>query len=672
MHPGVESWIRRHGVLLAILIAAAVVRLAFLHEASGTLLLKVPLLDGRDYDLWARNLVRGDWGWGEPYWYAPLYPHLLALVYALFGPNGLAPQLLQAALGVATVALVYALGRRLADRPTALVAAALYAGYGPPVLYGGLLLVATSLTLLLLLAALVLWRALERPTAARWLAAGVAAGFASLGRGNLLYLVPAALLLLVREPVPAGGARRAKLAAALLLGTVLVVAPVTLRNLLVGGDLVLISSNAGINLRIGQQVRYGGRFGPVDDLLSVKGDPTQQRALEVEAGRSLKASEVSRRHLELALKEAFDAPLATVVHYARKAYRFWNGYEQPQITSWRVWRERLFSLRLLVVPFALIAAAGLLGFFDMRGRARRFLAVLVGGYFVSLWPFFPTARYRLPLVPLLAVAAAVFLIETVRALRRRNARRSALRITALASGIVLLWPAWLALPHADEAWQVAMHDASRAADTGDIQRVEAAAKEAEALLPNSPETQFRLASYFERIGALEESYARLERAYAGSPGNPLILQHLGINLEHQGRLSAAAAAFAAAAAADTVWADPLRRQADVLRRLGDPAAAIASLRRAIERQPGDPALRSNLASLLAEIGRSDEARIQLDELTRAFPLYLPGWFNLALLEYRAGRIQAARAALAGARSAAVRGSKEQRRQLTQLEKLLAR
>jgi len=671
MPTGRKRFLRDYGPLLAILVFAAVTRIAFLIEAQDTLLLRVPLLDGRDYDIWARELLSGDWGVGAPYFYAPLYPHVLALVYAIFGPGGLAMVTFQLVLGVLAVWLTYRLALRLTDRTTALVAAALHAGYGPPVLYAGLLLVASLLTVLTLLAALALIRTLDRPTPGRWLVFGAAVGLAALGRGNLLYLAPAGALLLLQEPIARSG--RLRLMAALTVGVALVIAPVTLRNIVIGDDLVLISSNAGLNLRIGQQIRYGGLFGPISNLTDMQDDPAHHRKPEIEEGRGLRASQVSQWHTGAAAREAVADPLATARHYLRKAYRFCNGYEQPQITSWRVWRARLVSLNWLAVPYTLLAAGGLLGLLVLRGRARRVLAILVLGYFLSLWLFFPTARYRQPLAPLLAVSTAALLVTAGRAARRGERKRAAAWIGGLGLGMAAIWPGWVAMPHTEEFWQVEMLDASRAADAGEIDALLAAGERAEALLPDLAETPFRLSRYLERNGELQAALGMLERAQRRLPDHPLVRYRLGANLEQQGRLPEAAIAFAAAAEADTGWAEPHRARGRVLRRLGDPVGAIAALEEAVRREPGEAESRSNLALLLAETGRLEDAQRLLVELTTAFPDYLPGWFNLAAVEVRLGRMLPAREALQRAREAARRdASPAQIQQLEQLERVVER
>ena len=94
------------------------------------------------------------------------------------------------------------------------------------------------------------------------------------------------------------------------------------------------------------------------------------------------------------------------------------------------------------------------------------------------------------------------------------------------------------------------------------------------------------------------------------------------------------------------------------------------MERAYALAPGNQRIRSNLASLCAETGEPDRARELLTGLVRDYPLYVNGWFNLALLEYRQGRNDAARDALDRARG--LRGlSADERDRVEELARLLA-
>ena len=74
-------------------------------------------------------------------------------------------------------------------------------------------------------------------------------------------------------------------------------------------------------------------FAPVADEPQAEFAPSMETTLERELGRDLKGSEVSRI-LTLRAWAAFRDNLdAMPLHYLRKAYRFWNGYELPQIVN---------------------------------------------------------------------------------------------------------------------------------------------------------------------------------------------------------------------------------------------------------------------------------------------------------------------------------------------------
>ena len=404
-------------LFLALMVFSCAVRLAFYLELKDTDLAAVPLLDSQTYHEWAARLVAGDWGWHETYWMGPLYPHLLALVYVVFGVGSQAALVIQLGLSLLNVFLLrrfalQALGDTPRARETALLSAVLFGLYGAPVFYAGNLLMATLVTTLTLVIALQAVRATDRPTLKTWFVLGIVTGLAGLARGNLLLLLPLLPVLLFKASPgsPRTLAGRAKLTTALFLGGALMLAPATLRNLIVADDFVLLTSNGGVNLLIGQQAAYKGIFAPVMDEAQAEFDPSMEPTLERELGRDLKGSEVSR----ILTRQAWDTfrrdAHAMPLHYARKAYRFWNGYELPQIVSYDYYQREFKSLWVLALPFFILSGLGLVGLWLLPLRARWILLILMGGYFLSLLPFFPTSRYRQPIAPLLAVSAAAWLV----------------------------------------------------------------------------------------------------------------------------------------------------------------------------------------------------------------------------------------------------------------------
>lgn len=92
------------------------------------------------------------------------------------------------------------------------------------------------------------------------------------------------------------------------------------------------------------------------------------------------------------------------------------------------------------------------------------------------------------------------------------------------------------------------------------------------------------------------------------------------------------------------WADDYgdvqRLQAE-----GQAAAALAKADRYVAAHPNDPQMRFIKANLLSSLGRTQEARTILQQLTRDYPELPEPWNNLAVLDAGAGHLAEARQAL---------------------------
>jgi len=641
--PSVISYSRTSLLLGLLLMLGAALRLVFFMQLKDTNLANVPLLDCQTYHEWALQLVSGDWGWNQTYWMGPLYPHLLALSYKLFGPGSQVFLVFQLALSLLNVWLVYELALRLTERSgVALLAVALYSFYGAPVFYAGMLLMATLVTTLYLLVALQTIRTVQSTSLINAIGLGLLVGLTGLARGNVLLLLPVLPWLLWKmgnnETTPKWKTSLALMAAGLLL-----MLPVTVRNLLVADDFVLLTSNGGVNLLIGQQTEYKGMFAPVMDQSPAEYDPSMETNLERELGRDLKGSEVSRILTKRAWGVFKDNLADMPLHYLRKIFRFWNGYELPQIVSYDYWRYQFSALKPLMFPYTLLSVLGLLGLRWLPPRQRWIMLVLLGTYFVSLLPFFPTSRYRQPIAPLLAISAAVFILAMIRA---KNQQRLPWLLGTLFLLTALL-PRWAALDAATVQWQVHLHEASRASKLDDRRGTLAHGRRAEEVRPGLPDTPFQLAQYLEDMGAHREALAALQLANTrmGSANNRLIPYMLGRNQEAAQQYEQALDSYRQASSMDPEWALPWLRLGLTHRALGQSDLALQSLIKAHQLEPGNRHVRGNLASAFAETGQMENARKLLLKLTDDYPLYVNGWFNLALVQLRIGDVTGAQHAL---------------------------
>lgn len=418
--------------LVAVLAVALGLRVLHLLEIrANDPFFEAPSVDPRLYHEWASRIAQGDWLGEEIFFLGPLYPYFLGVVYSVFGASLLAAKIVHVALGTATVALVFALARRVFDRRVAFVAAAIAASYRMAPFYEGTLVVANLLLPLTLLVVLATLRVRDRPTAPRALLAGVATGVAALARQNALLYAPLAmgwLLFALRDRAPL--ARRTGLAVALAAGVLLAVLPATLRNLAVGGDLVWINAAGGAPFFTGNNPDADGTF-RVPRIFSqaLADDPLEQRAMytklaEQTLGRELLPSEVSRFWVDQGLAWIRARPLDWLRLEWKKFGLFWNAHE--------VWNNRSISIdrafsRVLRAPlptFGIVAPLALLGMGLSWRRARDLfpLYAMIGVSLATALAFFVLSRYRMPIVPLLAIFAAYALVQLFDLSRARRAR----------------------------------------------------------------------------------------------------------------------------------------------------------------------------------------------------------------------------------------------------------
>ena len=104
-------------ILAAILFAAIVARMIFLVELERSELGDVLSLDSQLYYDVARDISSGGALPQGAFIFNPLYPVFLVVIFKLFGVGLLAPRIVQLAIGLFTIVLVYLAGRRLAPPP---------------------------------------------------------------------------------------------------------------------------------------------------------------------------------------------------------------------------------------------------------------------------------------------------------------------------------------------------------------------------------------------------------------------------------------------------------------------------------------------------------------------------------------------------------------------------
>jgi tetratricopeptide (TPR) repeat protein len=415
------------------------------------------VMDARHYDDLARDIVAHGWMPREVFFQAPLYPYVLAAVYAPTGGSRGAVRCLQLAADATAVVLLAVVAARLFGAAAGRVAGALAALYGFLVFSAPLLLKTTFTVLaeVVLLVLLIPPPGRAAPGRGRALLAGACLGLAALLQENLLLLAPCVVLFLLLQ----GGPGRLVSIVTFGAGALLAVAPVTLINYRTGGELVLTSSQGGMNFYFGNSRGASGTF---PDLGGGSQDPemlkqeSRRLAAAIETrrtGRPVSVAELTPRRVSAvfwheALRQIGEAPLDWARLMAWKTRLFWNADEIPDAEGYRVYRRLAGAVAWPWLGFGLVAPLGLAGLVLAWRRAGGgsilLLALLIAGLCVSVVLFFVFGRYRLPVVPFL-IPPAGFAVVAVADLIHQRARRE---LALVAAGLAVLflavgWPAYM-------------------------------------------------------------------------------------------------------------------------------------------------------------------------------------------------------------------------------------
>jgi len=448
---------------LIVFVVALAFRGAYLLEASRRPDFNLFYMDEEYHLEWAKSLTMDAWSppydqlKDAPYFRAPLYPHFLAGLLALFGGSTAAVRIVQIILGSVSCVLAYGLAARVFGQREGLLAGLLCSLYWVLAYFDTQLLLPVLLVFLVLAGMFAAMVAAERGSA--WLAglAGLGLGLYSITRPNILAFFPFLILwslMLARRGAPKIGRWFVVL---LVAGLMLPPAVVTLRNRIVGEDWVFIASQGGVNFYIGNNPESNGMQAVVPGTRQTWwGGYEDTKAIAEEAsGRPLKPSEVSEYWFGRAFEYIRDDPASWTRLMLRKAAAYVGNVELPNNEPYEAYRSEYLSLRSIPIGFGLLFGLFLVSLpfqFRLRRRAAAekkpsgsiradfvlLMLALVAIYSLTVVAFFVTGRYRVPMLPFFAIGAAVAIGSLYDLLRRRSLTKAAATVGIAVVVIALL------------------------------------------------------------------------------------------------------------------------------------------------------------------------------------------------------------------------------------------
>ena len=620
-------------ILGGILLLGLALRLSYLSEIVKAPDFSYPAFDAAFHDHWARGLVTGDWSppehFSDPqihstaFFRPPAYPCFLALTYWAAGQSYLAPRIVQMAIGLLSCVLAFSLGRVIFGRAVGLVFAGFMSCYWAFIYFEGELLAPVLLVFLSLSLMNVLVRWVNGTTRFNTFAGGLLLGVLALARPNALLF---ALLILVWVFWIARRRNQPQTLRTTLvwfpIGLVIAIAPATVRNYMVADELVLITSNAGVNLYIGNNEKTDcvtAHIPILRECTPLTGwtcfdQPAIVRGVETIEGRSLTASEVSSFFARKAVAYMVSHPLDVMSLTVKKAMLFWGPAE---ISNNKVIHyERSTSSTLRYLPgFSMALSLAIIGigmFFvpapirsgdDCRtDRASRtmeagvLIVLLVAAIFASHLPFFVAGRYRVPVIPFLLLFGSYGLCCTGGILADRRFRRALLLAAAWCVTYVVTAHPFVEYNPDLGSWHF---------DRGDAYR-----------------TQRKI----------ESANAEFRRAIAQSNWpDPRAYNNLGAGLLHQKHYDDAAAHFEDALRIKPDYVEARRNLANALAIQGQITESVPHFVELVKLTPDNFDARYNLGTILLRLGEHDQAAIHLTEAVRLDPQHAYAHNNLAMV-----------------------------------------
>jgi tetratricopeptide (TPR) repeat protein len=632
--------------LIGIILTGFILRTSYLREIVHNPDFSLPQIDAGYNDYWARALVTGNWTVPEnfsdfvnpeirdtPYFRSPGYPFFLALIYYLSNGSYLIARIVQMSLGLVNCLLAYFLGKNIFGRSVGLLFAFFMSVYWIFIYFEGellapVLLITLSLSLIYILN---LWS--DEFSFRLSFAGGILLGLFALVRANILLFGPAVLCWSGWIAHRRKNNTHIKTAwPGFILGAVIIIAPVTIRNYIVAKDFILIASNAGINFYIGNNEDSTGTYSVIPNLqeLGLGEEWTSfdylkiARGVELLNGRKMKHSEISSYFTKKSIDYIRTHPWRFLKLLAIKSALFWGPAE---VSNNKVLScEKVNSATLRYMPrFPVVLSLAVIGLIQLfLGRKKHtvqnnatlsvtqrqfeisiLILLFIFTYFISFLPFFIAGRYRVPAIPFLLLFGA-FGLHRIGQLLVSHKLYTAICWFVILTGLFIAARIRLAPYEPDPAqWHLLRASCYRLAKQPDLAIKEC--HESIRLRPDLGKGHRRLADMLMHRRDYARAIKHYMKALQLKPGQYEVHYNLGLALSSQGELNDAISHFR----------DALKIRPDIpeihytlgraLKSKGKTDVAIEHFRQALKLRPDYIQARNNLATTLLAQHKFDEA-----------------------------------------------------------------
>ncbi|MCH8902421.1 MAG: glycosyltransferase family 39 protein [Bacteroidetes bacterium] len=405
--------------LYLIIALALVMRITHYSQMkSNNPVFDLPLVDSKEYVDDAHYYKNVSWkGTNDPYFHPPGYSYFVAYVMYFLNDSNATIKIVQIIMDVINTLLLFILARLLFNIRVAFFSAFIYAAYIRIIQFSVEILPPIMMIFLgfLSLICFIFYLRREKPTkkATYWLiASSVFLGLNIVTLPNYVFFLPImGLVILSLTELKLAYRFKHILILGLIASTPVIIT--AMRNASVSDDTILISRNGGINLYIGNNLDVKKSIGARPGI-----EWQTMLMYPYENERVVSFNEQDKFWYREVGNYIQENPGHWIGLMLKKSVLFFNGFEFPRNFDLAFFARYSFITKLpvfklhTILPLALAGLGLILIRFRKEQNLREKLLVIgiLFSYALSIIIFFISARYRLPIIPILVMFSSFILV----------------------------------------------------------------------------------------------------------------------------------------------------------------------------------------------------------------------------------------------------------------------
>jgi tetratricopeptide (TPR) repeat protein len=637
----IELWIA-----LGIFFLALCVRYFYLYESSANPTFEAPISDPMTYHRLAQQLAEGKDMTGEFFWQPLFYPLFLAVVYYFSDLSIVCAKSVQVILGGFTCILTYFLAKRIFGRRAGILAAVIVSLYGPLIFFETELLAAGWASFWSLVLILLFLKARDTKGLLACFLLGVCGAMSIITRPTFLPFFTAGCLWLVFTLYRASMSKQFFVLrpAAIVVGFALIAVPVAYQCYHLTGHFGILPSSGGLNLYIGNNpdaaettiIRPGADWEELTNLPVLYGMGEDRW--------------VRQRFFHQKVREyILSRPVDFAKGLVRKTLQFFSPREIPRnvdIYLFRRWSGLLTFLMWKIgrfgFPFGLLLPLTIVGLFFRWRQIPVPVILFIFFYTASIVLVFISARYRIPMVPVMCCLAAGGIAAISKMIRLHQSKRLAVT-TGCVFGIALLSSFAGPFPEEKVNYVAELHYGLgyHALQSGKFDQAVGHCETAIRLNPDFAEAYNNLGLALVELGESEEAISCFEKTLQLKPKYIKAYSNMARAFMKQGNPSAAIERLEEALTLAPMSVKLLNNLGAALAELGNLDEAIEQYSKVLRIKPDDTEARYSMANLLAEQGKLEDALAEYSMIVQINPNHAEAHYKLATYLARQGKFDEA-------------------------------